>query len=138
MSSHRATPKIVSLVLALSITMWAQCGVAMISAASQAPQCHARMLHAHRAASAMPCCPSRVASAVAHLFDPPPCCDLSSLPARPLASALIPGKVRSGQFSANGVTGTFVPPQRDSNILRVADSPAFVKPVFDLKTDLRI
>jgi hypothetical protein len=125
-----------SLVLALSVGLWAQCGLAMLSAATRAPECHAAMSHAHHLAAAMPCCPSHSASAN---FDPPPCCDLSSQPAQPLASALIPGKSRSGQFSAHGdADSMFVPPQASSAVLTDADSPPFVKPVFDLKTDLRI
>jgi hypothetical protein len=139
MNLQYAVRRIWSLVLALSVGLWAQCGLAMLSAASHAPQCHAAMSHAHHMAAAMPCCPSHAASAVAHVFDPPPCCDLSSQPARPLASAVVPGKFRSGQLSANGsAPSMFVPPPARSAVLTVADSPSFVKPVFDLKTDLRI
>ena len=130
---------ILSLLMALSVGLWAECGLAMLSAAAHAPQCHAAMPHADHAVSAMPCCPSHAASAVAHYFDPPPCCDLSSQPARPLASAVTPGKFRSGQFSANGAAGTMlVPPRGSPAFLKVADSPPFVRSVFDLKTDLRI
>ena len=136
MSLQRARRRILSLVLALSVGLWAQCGLAMIFAASHASKCHATMSHAHHAVAAMPCCPLHAASAV---FDLPPCCDLSSQPARPLASVVVPGKPRSGQFSANGAAGAlFVPPQQSSAFLAVADSPPFVKPVLDLKTDLRI
>lgn len=141
--------RILSLILALSVGLWAQCGLAMLSAASHAPQCHAAMSHVHHAAAAMsqvhhaaaamPCCPSHAASALAHLFDPPPCCDLSGQPARPLASAVMPGKVRVGHFDASGVAGTmFVPPERSAALSVIDASPPFVKPVFDLKTDLRI
>ena len=139
MSLQLTMRRIWSLVLTLSVGLWAQCGLALLSAASHAPQCHAAMSHAHHVAAAMPCCPSHAASAAVHLFDPPPCCDFSSQPARPVASAVVPGKLRSGQFSATGPAGAmFVPPQQSSAFLRVADSPPFIKPVFDLKTDLRI
>jgi hypothetical protein len=135
MSSLRTMRRILPLVLALSVGLWAQCGLAMLSAATHTPQCHAAMSHAHHAVAAMACCPSHSASAV---FDPPPCCDLSSQPARPLASAAVPGKLRSGQFSARGTAGAAFVLQHFSAFLTVADSPPFVKPVFDLKTDLRI
>src|SRR3974390_3406692 len=100
MSSQRAMRRIWSLILALSVGLWAQCGLAMLPAASHAPKCHAAMSHVQLAAAAMPCCPSHAAAALAHLLDPPPCCDLSSQPARPLASAVVPGKVRVGHFDA--------------------------------------
>lgn len=94
MSSRLAVRRILSLALALSVGVWAESGLAMLSAANHTPQW---MSHAHHALAAMPCCPSRPAEATAHFFDPPPCCDLSSQPARPLASAITPGKFRSGQ-----------------------------------------
>jgi hypothetical protein len=139
MSLQRTMRRILSLVLALSVGLWAQCGLGMPSAAAHGPQCHAAMSHSHNVAAAMPCCPLHATSAAVHLFDPPRCCDLSSQPARPLASTVVPGKFRSGQLSAKGATGGMLSPrQEDSAFLRAADSPPFVKPVFDLKTDLRI
>jgi hypothetical protein len=138
MNSQRAMRRILSLILALSVGLWAQCGLAMLSAASHAPQCHAAMSHAHHMMAAMPCCPSHAASPIAHLFDPP-CCDMSGQPARSSASAVTPGKFRSGQFDAIRATGAMLAtPQRSSLFLRISDSPPFIKPVFDLKTDLRI
>src|SRR5208282_5019128 len=138
MSSQRTMRRTLSLILALSVGLWAENGLAMLAAASPAPQCHAAMSHAHHAAAALPCCPSHGAVALAHFFDPPPCCDLSNQPARPLASAVVPGKFRSGQLSPNGSSGaTFVPPKWSRALLRVADSPPFVRPVLNLKTDLR-
>ena len=137
MNSQRAMRRMLSLILALSVGLWAQCGLAMLSAASHAPKCHAAMSHEHHMVAAMPCCPSHAVSAVP--VDPPPCCDLTRQPARPVASAVVPGKFRSGQFSANGAAGAMlVPPQRSSALSLIGDSPPFVKPVFDLKTDLRI
>jgi hypothetical protein len=138
MASQGTRPKVLSVLLALSVGLWAQCGLAMLSAASHAPQCHAAMAHAHHAMAAMPCCPSHGVSPVAPLFDPP-CCDMSSQPTRSLASAVAPGKSHSGQVNASRAADViFVPPQLSSAFLRVADSPPFVKPVFDLKSDLRI
>jgi len=127
-----------SLALALSVGLWAQCGLAMLSAAGHTPKCHAGLMHGHHAVAAMPCCPSHSVSPIAYLFDPP-CCDMSGQPARSLASAVVPGKFRSGQFSANGNAAAMsVPPRHFSAFLSAAESPPFVKPVFDLKTDLRI
>jgi hypothetical protein len=138
MGSERVTRRAFSLALALSVGLWAQCGLMMLSAANLAAQCHSAMPHSHHAMAAMPCCPSHAASALAPLFDLP-CCDMSAQPARPLASAAVPGKFSSGPFGSNGSADTMlIPLQQSSASLPVANSPPFVKPVFDLKTDLRI
>jgi len=149
MSFQRAIRRILSLILALSVGLWAQCGLAMLSAASHAPQCHAAMSHVHHAAvamsqvhhaaAAMPCCPSHAASVPAHFLDPPPCCDLSSQQALPSTFVVMSGKFRSGQLSANRAVGPmFVSPQQSSALFLFNASPPSVKPVSDLKTDLRI
>jgi hypothetical protein len=96
------------------------------------------MAHAPEQAHAMPCCPSHVASIPANFFAPPPCCDLTNQPARPLAVVVVPGKSRSGQFSVRSTAGALAVPQPSSAFLLVAESLPFVKPVFDKKTDLRI
>ena len=136
MSSQRAIRRLLSPTLALSLGLWVQCALAMPLAASQALQCHAAMAHAHHAMAAIPCCPSSRASAVALLFDPP-CCDLSSQPARPPASVAVADKFRSGQLSANNGGGTAYVFPRLASALGIAASPPFLKPVFELKTDLR-
>jgi len=124
---------------ALSVGLWAETGLAMLSAPVNALQCHAAMSNAHHPAAAMPCCPSHAASVLAHCLDPPPCCDLSSQQATPLAFVVISGKFRSDSLSTNSAVGMrFVPPQRKSPLSLVAGSPPFVKPVLDKKTDLRI
>ncbi len=130
---------ILSFVLALSMVLWADGAVAVISATSHAAQCHARVPHMQHAANSMPCCPSHAASLPASFIAPPPCCDLSNQPARPLAFVVTAGKSRSSQLSASGTAGAmFASSQRASEAFPVTDSPPFVKPVFDLKTDLRI
>ena len=111
----------------------------MLSGTGNALQCHAVMPHAHHPAAAMPCCPSCAASVPAHFFDAPPCCDVSSQQALPLALVVIWGKFRSSPVSANGAVDTrFVPLQPKSVLSLIADSPPFVKPDLDKKTDLRI
>jgi hypothetical protein len=130
--------RILSLILGLSVSLWAESGLAMLSAAGNAIRCHAAMSHAHHPAVAMPCCPSH-ASVLPHFLDPPPCCDLSRQQTQPLASVVISGKVRPGPMSVNGALGMmFVPPQRKSSSSLIAGFPPFVKCVFDEKTDLRI
>jgi len=125
--------------LALSVVLWAEGAVAMLSAAGHAAQCRARMPHVQHRASSMPCCPSHSASVRPNLFQAPPCCDLSNQPARPLAFIGMSGKVYAGELIASMVAGAMLAPAgRRSAFRSQAQSPPFVKPVFDLKTDLRI
>jgi len=130
--------RILSLILALSVGLWAESGLAML-AVDHGAQCHARMSHKQPQAHAMPCCPMHAASVPSSFFEPPPCCDLSKQLARPLAFLVISGKSRSSQLSAlSAAAAMFVPSQRSSAFFLVADSSPFVKPVFNKKTDLRI
>jgi hypothetical protein len=139
MSSQRTTRRILSLILALSVGLWAESGSAMLSTAGDASQCNTAMSHTHHAAGLMPCCPSGAAFALAHVFGPPPCCNLSSQQAQPSSFVVIAGKFRSVPLSANGAVGTmFVPSQRKSTLSLIACSPPLVKSVLDNKTDLRI
>jgi hypothetical protein len=139
MSSLRATRRILALTLALSVALWAASATGMLSAASHRSQCHARMPHMQHVAAPMQCCPSHAASLPVNYFTPPPCCDLSNQPARPLAFVVMPGKFRAGPMSgAVTASAMFVSPLRRSARLKDGSSPPFVKPVFHLKTDLRI
>jgi len=125
--------------LVLSMVLWAEGTITTLSAADHAAQCYAGMRQMQHAANSMPCCPSHAASLPANFFAPPPCCDLSNQPARPLAFIVTSGKSRSSQLSVSGpASAVLVSPQRTSAVFPVTDSPPFVKPVFDLKTDLRI
>jgi len=134
----RTDRRILSLILALSVVLWAEGAVAVFPAADHPAQC-ARMPHMQRAANAMPCCPSHAASVPANFFSPPPCCDMSKQPARPVAYLATSGKSRSDQGRASsGGSLISAPLQRESAFLLIAASPPFAKPVFDLKTDLRI
>ena len=138
MSSQRAIRRTLSLMLALSIALWAEDGLAMLTA-DHGAQCHSRMSHTQQQAHPMPCCPMHAASVPSSFFEPPTCCDLSNQPARPLAFLVISGKSRSSQLGARSAAAAmFVPSQRSSAFFLIADSPPFVKPVFDKKTDLRI
>ena len=138
MSLQCAIRRVLSLMLALSVAMWAGTGLGMLPA-GLGLQCHTQMAHMHQPASSMPCCPSHAGSVPANFFAPPPCCDMSKQPARPVAYLATSGKSRSNQLRANsGGSLISAPLQRRSALLRIAASPPFAKPVFDLKTDLRI
>jgi hypothetical protein len=129
-----------SLVLALAIVFWADTGLAMLGASGHGSKCHVQMtqMHPHAAAS-MHCCPSHPALALTQLGDHPGCCDISSQPTRPLAFLVVSGRSRSIQFRAGGPAGTILPPvQSGAASLSIEHTPQFVRPVFELKTDLRI
>jgi len=139
MNSLPAIRRALSLMLALSAALWAETGLGMLPAIGHGAQCHAQMAQMHHSAASMPCCPSHAASVPANFFAPPPCCDMSKQPARPVAYLATSGKSRSNQFCASsGGSLVSAPLQRKSAFLPISVSPPFVKPVFDLKTDLRI
>jgi hypothetical protein len=128
--------RLIRAMLALSFALWAESGLAIL-AADHGARCHAQM--SYMQPHTMPCCPMHAASAPSSFFEPPPCCNLTNQPARPLAFLVTTGKSRSSQLSAGGTASAmFAPSQRSSPSLLIADSPPFVRPVFDSKTDLRI
>jgi len=154
MSSRRAVRRALSLVVVLAIAAWAEPGLAMLPAAGQMAKCHTRMMHMHHQAgpaamhkatscchqrvNSMPCCPEHPALPPAQCGSAQECCAVSSQPSRPLAF-LVSGNPLLFQSNANGPAGAnFVAPPQSSIFLLIADSPRFIRPVFDLKTDLRI
>jgi len=138
MGLQRTIRTALSLLLALSVAVWAESVLAMLASHDPA-QCHARMVHAPEQAHAMPCCPSHMASIPASYIVPPPCCDLSNQPSRPLTVAVVPSKFRPSQLGMESAAGAvFVSAQTGSALGLIANSPPFIRPVLDLKTDLRI
>jgi hypothetical protein len=124
--------------LALSVMLWAEGAIAMLSAAGYTAQCHAKIPPMRHQGHSMPCCPPDSASVPSSFFQAPPCCDLSSQPAQPPAFIVMSGKVYSGELIASSAAGAMIaPPVRRSAFRSQVNSPPF-KPVFDLKTDLRI
>src|SRR5271166_4234873 len=99
MTWHRLIRAMLSLMLALSVASWAESGLATL-AADHGARCHAQISHAQQQPHTMPCCPMHAASAPSSFFEPPPCCDLSNQPARPLAFLVTSGKSRPSQLSA--------------------------------------
>ncbi len=156
MISRSAMRRGLSLVLSLVIILWAEAGVAMPPASGHGSKCHVRMAPMHRHAThsatlatpsgccpqgphSMPCCPSHPASAATHCADRPGCCDISSQPARPLAALVALGNSFTPQLSANGPAGTIsAPAPPGSAFLSIDHAYQLVRPVFELKTDLRI
>ena len=154
MISRSAMRRSLSLVLSLVIVLWAETGLAMPSASGHGSKCHVRMAPMHRHAThsvtlatsssccrqgphTVPCCPPHAAPAPTQCGDRPGCCDMSSQPARPLAFLVASGSSFTPQLSANGPAGTISLPARPgSAFLSIDHAPQ--RPVFELKTDLRI
>lgn len=153
MSSQRASRVLLSLMLVLAIAAWAEPGLATLPASGHPAQCHARMMHRHQPATpaamhvatpcchqrvnSTPCCPAHPSSPPSHCGDRSDCCAISTQPARPLAF-LVSGNLLS-QLNVNGPAGEeFLPAPRISAAFAIAESPPFVKPVLDLKADLRL
>jgi len=124
--------------LALTVAVWAEGGLALV-AGDQVMQCSMTM-HQMQAMGAMTCCPDVDARVPALSEDRPPCCSVSQVPERPLG--FVVSSERTTGHSLDVVAGLpsefAVPAVQHFTIWRSADAPRFVKPVLELKTDLRI
>jgi hypothetical protein len=156
MISRSAMRRSLSFVLSSVIVLWAETGLAMPPAPGHGSKCHVRMVQMHRHAThsvtlatsssccrrgphTMPCCLPHAAPAPTQCGERPGCCDMSSQPARPLAFLVASGNSVSLQLSTKGPAGTiFVAAPSSSAILSIDHAPQFTRPVFELKTDLRI
>lgn len=156
MISRSAMRRSLSLVLSLVIVLWAEAGLAMPPASGHGSRCHVGMAPMHRHAShsvtlatpsgcchqgphSMPCCPPHSMPAATQCADRPGCCDLSSQSARPLAFLVASGSSFTPQLGANGPAGAIpAPASPGSAFLSIDHAYQFVRPVFELKTDLRI
>ena len=156
MRSQSAIRRGISFLLVLPIVLWAETGLAMATASSHVAKCRASMLHGHQhtmnsAALAtrlgccrqrthsMPCCPPHVVLPPTQCGDRSGCCGMGSQPAWPLAFLVVSGNPLSSQVNANGPAGAMLMPALSAPVfLAIGHSPPFVRPVFALKTDLRI
>ncbi|MFZ0913896.1 MAG: hypothetical protein WBQ76_05220 [Candidatus Korobacteraceae bacterium] len=154
MISRSAMRRSWSFVLSLVIVVWAEAGLAMPPAPGHGSKCHAGMVQMHRHVAhsvtlatssgccpqgphSMPGCPPHPAPVPNQPAGHPGCCDMSSQTARPLAFLVASGNSVSLQLSANGPAGTISLPARPgSAFLSIDRAPQ--RPVFELKTDLRI
>jgi hypothetical protein len=142
--------KLLTAMLALAILLWAEAGLALI-AGERVMACHATLLHGQaetmaaedasdtQDSDAMPCCPAPGKGPVVAV-DHPPCCSVSNAAERPVAFLVISERTTHHPVDAVTVAagGILPSPAYFSCELRSADAPCFVKPVLELKTDLRI
>ena len=138
MTARTTSRKLLVSLLTLVIALWAEAGLALVEG-DQAMQC-SMSAHEMQAISEMPCCPGEemLAPAIAH--ERPPCCSVSNAPERPLAVEVGSKRVTAQQTDAVAQlpVGLTIPASLAREVWRSADVPRFIRPVLELKTDLRI
>jgi hypothetical protein len=124
--------------LALAIALWAEAGLALV-AGDQVMQCSMTMPQM-QAMGSMTCCPDDDARIPALSQERPPCCSVSSDTERPLGFLVSSQQVRTAapDVTAELVDSVPSPTAHDFGVWRSADASRFVKPVLELKADLRI
>jgi hypothetical protein len=89
---------------------------------------------------AMPCCPDEPGQVPKLVVDHPPCCASSDVPERPFAFLVSSERQISHPVDTVAeVAASFEPPLAQAcGELRSSNAAHFVRPVLDLKSDLRI
>ena len=130
--------KVVTAVLILTTVLWAEAGLALV-AGDQVMQCSMSMQQM-RTMGAMTCCPDDDAQVPALSKERPQCCSVSQSPERPLGFVLSSERTtyQSSDVVATLPAEVAAPPAQHLAVSWSADAPRFVKPVLELKTDLRI
>jgi hypothetical protein len=89
--------------------------------------------------SGMPCCPGDEMQAPALSAERPPCCSVSNAPERPLGFVVSSQRTMAQSLNVATTVSGFLPQAgQEFGVRRSADAPRFVKPVLELKTDLRV
>lgn len=130
--------KLTTALLALALALWAEAGVAMVIG-DEVLQC-SMSAHEMQSKGDMPCCPGDETQPPATSETRPPCCAVSQAPERPLGFAVSAKPVKAQSLDLLAVLpATFAAPAANQlEAWRSADVPRFVKPVLELKADLRI
>jgi hypothetical protein len=153
MRSNGTIRKVLTAALALTILLWAEAGLALL-AGDQVMACHSMMMHSSAGVLAaadasdndaqdsdgMRCCPSGPAQTPMLAVNHPPCCSVSNDAERPLAFLVSSQRTTPQSLGTAAATAGSLAPHtthyrgESGN----ADAPRFVKPILELKTDLRI
>ena len=138
MTARTTSRKLLVSLLTLVIAFWAEAGLALVDG-DEAMQC-SMSAHEMQAMSDMPCCPGEEMLAPAMSHERPPCCSVSNAPERPLAVEVSSKRITTQQTHAVAqlASTAIVPAAQARRAWRSADAPRFVKPILELKTDLRI
>lgn len=130
--------KLITTLLALTIALWAEAGVALMQG-DQVMRCSMAMQQM-QAMGSMTCCPTSETRVPGLSNERPPCCSISQVPERPLG--FVVNSERATGHSLDVVTSLpeqfTAPAAPHFGVWRSADVPRFIKPVLALKTDLRI
>jgi hypothetical protein len=124
--------------LALIVALWAEAGLALF-ADDQVMQC-SMTLQQMQAMGAMTCCPHDDAPVPALSEERPPCCSVSSTPERPLGFVVSSERTigHSLDAAASLPQQLAAPGAQHIGVWRSADAFRFIKPVLELKIDLKI
>lgn len=147
MNSRQPVRKAAALILAVTLLLWVEIGVAMVPVSADSVQCRALVMqHVHPAtaaamhAMASGCCPrhARLKPTAAALppAQRPDCCALRNPPARPVAFLIARGAPI--EFSTQNSAGPDLVPSPPDVDVWLGESPPFSKLVLEMKTDLRI
>ena len=146
--------KLLTEMLALTILLWAEAGLALLPG-DQIMQCPAMMsMHGHSQSmaaagdaaanaddsDAMPCCPADPGHTPKLAASHPPCCSSKDAPERSLAFLVSCERLASHPLDTVATMAvSFAPPLAEPyGELRSARAPGIVKPVLDSKSELRI
>ena len=138
MTSRTTTRKLLVSLLTLVIALWAEAGLALVEG-DQALQC-SMSAHQMRAMGEMTCCPGEEMALPAVARERPPCCSVSNAPEQPIGFEVSSKRVKAQQSDAVAQlpSSAMLPLVQTRRALLGADAPRFVRPVLELKTDLRI
>ena len=138
MTSGTTTRKLLVSLLTLVIALWAEARLALIEG-DQVLQC-SMSAHEMQAMGDMPCCPGEEMLSLRVAPDRPPCCSVSNAPERPLGFEVSSKRVTSQPLDAmaESPTASILTLANSRGAWQSADASRFVKPVLELKTDLRI
>ena len=138
MSGKTTLRKPITPLLAVTIALWAQAGLALVSG-DQVMQC-SMATHQMQAMGSMTCCPHDEVRVPVLRDERPACCSVSQVPERPLGF-VVNSERETNQLSdvvAVLSAESAAPGANQFAIWLRTDAPGFVKPVLELKTDLRI
>jgi hypothetical protein len=138
--------------LGLTILLWAEAGLALVPG-DRVMACRSMMAHDHagtmeaaedasadvQAPDAMPCCPLDEQAPVLSV-NHPQCCSVSNDAERPVAFLVSSDRTTTHpvDVAIHDVVGDVPPLAHYHGELSNADASRFVKPILELKTDLRI
>jgi hypothetical protein len=129
--------KLLTAILMLAIALWAEAGLALVEG-DRVMQC-SMSAHEMQAMGGMPCCPGEEMQALALPGERPPCCSASNAPERPLGFEVSSQRTMAQPLdAATAVSGSLPQTTQQFETWRSVDALCFVKPVLELKTDLRI